>query len=365
MTQTVPMAPNYATTQVLDRRAIPETGFAVVDIETSGFHPLAAEIVEIAVVLLDAHGTISGTWNSLIKPISGVGPTRIHGITREMVATAPRFDEVARHLHGLLDGRVVAAHNLNFDSKFLHSQFANAGIHAARLLIDGVCTLRLAQRLLPGPSYSLTACCSRVGIELPDAHRPLGDATAAARLLARLLQLRLAPPRPATVCEPLGFDHFANMYRAKLISHVSSIVARLGAHDAEDVVQTTLTQVWMTWLKQGPPDYPLAYLKKSAERVALRFVDSESRWQCTPLDQLDRVAGPDFIHAAGLRIDLQHAVAALPERQRQVMLMHLQDTSNQEIAEKLGIAEGTVAATIHQAQVKLASGFDRHLRKKA
>ncbi|GAA2002529.1 hypothetical protein GCM10009838_80580 [Catenulispora subtropica] len=154
----------------------------MVDVETSGFHPPVAEIVEIAIVHVDRTGQVTGRWDSLIRPEDGVGATRVHGITRDMVLRAPRFEDVGRELHGLLAGRVVAAHNLAFDAKFLVSHFARMGLDSPEIA-GGVCTLRASQLLLPGPSYKLADCCETVGIELTDAHSALGDALATARLL--------------------------------------------------------------------------------------------------------------------------------------------------------------------------------------
>lgn len=367
MTQTVEMQHGYATTQLLDRIAVPSRGFAVIDVETSGFTP--PEAVEIAIVLLEADGVISETWNSVVRPVGGVGPTRVHGITREMAASAPGFPDVAHRVHELLDGRRIASHNLHVELKLLRSQFEKVGVRTDHFLVDAVSTWELAQRLLPGKPYMLSDCCSTAGAGVPENHRALSRATATARLLAHLLQLRSAstpsPTAPTASYELSGFEKFANMYRAKLISHVSPIVARLGAHDAEDVVQATLTQVWITWRKQGPPKYPLAYLKQAAARVAVKLVESESRWPRTPQAMLEWVAAPDSILAAELRVDFRRALAELPGRQREVMLLHLQDVSNADIAKRLGIAEGTVAATIRQVKIKLALHLERRPWKKA
>jgi DNA polymerase III epsilon subunit-like protein len=162
-------------------------GYAVVDVETSGFQPPVAEIVEVAIVHVDVTGQVTGSWDSLIRPEGGVGATRVHGITRDMVTRAPRFADIGTELHALLADRIVAAHNLTFDAKFLVSQFAGIGIHAPEIA-GGACTLRTSQRLLPGPSYKLLDCCEAVGIDLIDAHSALGDALATARLLAFFLQ---------------------------------------------------------------------------------------------------------------------------------------------------------------------------------
>jgi DNA polymerase III subunit epsilon len=156
--------------------------YAVVDVETSGFHPPQAEILEIAIVHLDDQGQITGSWDTLVRPEGGVGATHVHGIGPMMVRQAPTFMDIAHQVHALLAGRVVAAHNLPFDSKFLISELGAAGI-AAPEIKTGVCTLSIAKREIPGPPHKLSDCCDYARIELRDAHKALGDATATARLL--------------------------------------------------------------------------------------------------------------------------------------------------------------------------------------
>jgi DNA polymerase III epsilon subunit-like protein len=163
-------------------------GYAVFDIETTGFTPHPDSIVEIAVVHVEEDGEISGAWDTLLRPAAGVGPTHVHGVTQAMVADAPRFADVAGHLYGLFAGRTAAAHNLPaFDGRFIEEHFRLAGIDAAAVR-RGVCTLKLAKQYLPGPPHTLAACCRNAGIPLDDAHQALADTLATARLLARWLK---------------------------------------------------------------------------------------------------------------------------------------------------------------------------------
>jgi DNA polymerase-3 subunit epsilon len=166
--------------------------YAVVDVETSGFHPPKSEVIEIAVVHVDNQGSITGCWDSLVRPQGAVGATHVHGINPAMVRSAPTFAQIAQALHGLLAGRIVVAHNLPFDSKFLVSEFARAGVDAPEIR-DGICTLSTAKRYLPGPPHKLADCCDHAGIALTDAHMALGDATATAKLLGYFLRRGLTP----------------------------------------------------------------------------------------------------------------------------------------------------------------------------
>jgi DNA polymerase-3 subunit epsilon len=168
-------------------RPAPDGPYAVVDVETTGLDPATDRIVEVAVVRCDRHGRVESEWSSLVQPDRDPGPTAVHGITADDLVAAPRFTEVAPHLASLLDGTVVTAHNLAFDSHFLAEEWRRAG--HARPQAAGLCTLTLDRSLHPGrvDGYSLAACAAAAGIAQPAAHRALADARVTAALLAALL----------------------------------------------------------------------------------------------------------------------------------------------------------------------------------
>jgi DNA polymerase-3 subunit epsilon len=193
-------------------------GYAIVDVETSGFHPPKAEVVEIAIVHVDRGGRITGSWDTLIRPLGTVGPTHVHGISAAMVRDAPSFAGIAPALHDLLVGRVVVAHNLPFDAKFLIAQFAQAGIGAPEIR-HGACTLSLAKQHLPGPRHQLADCCRHAGIDLTNAHMAVGDATATAKLagyfLRRGITLPGTPVRPSALI-PLQREPVEKLLRPRV-----------------------------------------------------------------------------------------------------------------------------------------------------
>lgn len=120
-------------------------GWAVVDVETSGFRPGAARVLSVAVLALDAGGRIEQSVASLLNPGVDPGPTHIHGLTAEMLEDQPTFAEIAGDIAGLLAGRTLVAHNAGFDYSFLTAEAELAG---AELPIDRVmCTVELARRL--------------------------------------------------------------------------------------------------------------------------------------------------------------------------------------------------------------------------
>ncbi len=160
--------------------------YAIVDIETTGGYASANGIIEIAIRIFDGEKVVE-QYETLINP-GQVIPKYIQaftGITNEMVADAPYFEEVAEQVFTLLQGNVFVAHNVNFDYSFVKNHLDHFGytFHAKKL-----CTVRLARQILPGhPSYSLGNLCHSLGIDLNNRHRAGGDADATVILFQQLL----------------------------------------------------------------------------------------------------------------------------------------------------------------------------------
>jgi DNA polymerase-3 subunit epsilon len=167
-------------------------GYAVVDVETTGFHPNHGEIAEIAIVHTDLKGNVTETWDTLVRPRGRMAGTNVHRITASMVRSAPSFDEIAHEVRTRLTGRVAVAHNLPFDARFLTAQLDRVELPAPQVS-SGVCTLKLARRQLRGPSFKLEHCCDELGIPLSGAHAALADTLATASLLQHLISWQGAP----------------------------------------------------------------------------------------------------------------------------------------------------------------------------
>ncbi len=101
----------------LEPRHLPEllspgaSAFAVVDLETTGTGQLC-RIVEIALLLLSPEGELQQELTTVINPGVPIPNAAVHGIDDDLATTAPAFADVAPELAGLLDGRVLEAHNL-------------------------------------------------------------------------------------------------------------------------------------------------------------------------------------------------------------------------------------------------------------
>lgn len=174
------------------------TGYAVVDLETTGLRPSCHDrIVEIAVVHLDPAGHAEATWETLVNPERDLGPQEIHGIAAADVLGAPTFADVAGTLTELLRGRTFVAHNATFDTSFLRASYDDLGVNVPVTSATSLCTMRWAGRLLPHAPRTLAGCCAHAGIPLHDHHTALADATATAALLAHLMDAA-GRPQPGT-----------------------------------------------------------------------------------------------------------------------------------------------------------------------
>lgn len=161
--------------------------YAIVDIETTGGFASGNGITEVAVVLHNGREE-EGRYSTLINPRQSIPRyiTALTGITNEMVADKPGFDEVAPHLFNLLSGRIFVAHNVNFDYSFVKSHLDSCGYD---LQVKKLCTVRLARKIYPGHhSYSLGNLCRALDIDINNRHRAEGDADATARLFTKMMR---------------------------------------------------------------------------------------------------------------------------------------------------------------------------------
>jgi DNA polymerase III epsilon subunit-like protein len=164
-------------------------GFAVVDVETTGFSAATERIVEIAVVVIEPDGTESEAFCTLLDPGRGPGPTHVHGITAAMIDGAPEFGSVHAHLASLLSGRVVVGHNVDrFDLGFLRAECHRWGgpllVPGEVVLLDTLVVAR--DRLGMYGRASLNDCCDRYGLSWEDHHSALGDARVTAALMGAM-----------------------------------------------------------------------------------------------------------------------------------------------------------------------------------
>ena len=154
------------------------------DLETTGGSPRADRVTEVALIVTEG-GNEVGRWSSLVNPGCAIPPdiAWLTGITNEMVADAPRFEEIASEVLTRLDGEILVAHNARFDYGFLKGEFARLDVtFSAKTL----CTAKLSRQLFPQHHrHNLDTLIERHQLHIPNRHRAMGDTEAIVQLMQR------------------------------------------------------------------------------------------------------------------------------------------------------------------------------------
>src|SRR3954469_13589230 len=158
----------------------------VLDTETTGLNAkLGDRIIEIGCVEILSRRITEKHFHVYVNPERDIdeGASRVHGLTREDLASKPKFAEVARDFLDYVRGAEIIIHNADFDLEFLDQELKLAGLgkfgdYAAKVLD----TLAYARELHPGKRNSLDALCERYFVD--HSNRTLHGALLDARLLA-------------------------------------------------------------------------------------------------------------------------------------------------------------------------------------
>lgn len=157
---------------------------------------------------------------------------------------------------------------------------------------------------------------------------------------------------------------FEGLYR-HLSGRVYGVCLRMAGDtaEAEELAQEAWVRAWerlesfrgesrfSTWLHRLTVNVVLDHRRREG-RLSKHF-------QSLPDGALDD-AVPVHQPPPGLRMDLDRAVATLPEGARTVFLLYdVEGFKHQEIAEQLGVAEGTVKAQLHRARRLLKEVMER------
>ncbi len=154
--------------------AFPES-YVVLDTETTGFDPVWDDIIEVAALKVQ-NGEIVDKFESFVNPGYQIDPyiTEIHGITNDMLKTAPTLKDVLPVFLTFLGDSVIVAHNANFDINFIYDSSVSLGGNG--IANDFVDTMRLSRRLFPEEKHHrLVDLVQRFNIAKEVKHRSMCD----------------------------------------------------------------------------------------------------------------------------------------------------------------------------------------------
>ena len=160
--------------------------YVVLDIETTGTHPIRNEIIEIGAVYVE-NGQVIKKFNELICPRESISEyiTGITGIDDAMVKDAPPIEEIMPQFIEFCEDVPLIGHNIIlFDYRMLKAKAVSLGFEFEK---QGLDTLVISRKMLEDlPSRRLGALCAYYQIDLENAHRAYDDAFATYELFKHL-----------------------------------------------------------------------------------------------------------------------------------------------------------------------------------
>jgi RNA polymerase sigma-70 factor (ECF subfamily) len=152
-------------------------------------------------------------------------------------------------------------------------------------------------------------------------------------------------------------DSFETLYRENYAAVVALVYALSGTRAvAEDLAQEAFLRAHQDWAQVSKMDRPDGWVR----RVALNLARSRlRRLRAETVARLkigaDAGASASALHRDELESEaFWSEVRRLPSRQAQAIALHyIEDLSVSEVAETLGVADGTVKALLHQGRQRL------------
>ena len=164
------------------RICLPEN-YVVFDLETTGFSPASAEIIEIGALRMIG-GKVDEGFHSYVKP-RGFLPrhiTELTGINSEMLDDAPRIEAVIPQFLAFLNRKpmTLVAHNAPFDCRFMNAYCGLMGLDFCRY--DIFDSLKAARAYVPIESKKLSDIKEFLGLDFAS-HNAIDDCKVTAYLM--------------------------------------------------------------------------------------------------------------------------------------------------------------------------------------
>ena len=160
--------------------------FVVFDLETTGLSANKDKITEIGAVKLE-NGKITDRFSTFVNPERPIPPkiVELTSITDEMVADAPKIEEILPKFLEFCKDCVLVAHNAQFDTGFVRRNAEDCGLDYNFPHLD---TVMLARGLYPElGNHRLSTLNKHLKVPLLHHHRAVDDAQATAEIFIRML----------------------------------------------------------------------------------------------------------------------------------------------------------------------------------
>jgi len=128
--------------------------------------------------------------------------------------------------------------------------------------------------------------------------------------------------------------------------------------DAEDLVQSALAKTYQAWDRIQDRNALDGYVRRAMVNTHISWW-RRRRVDEYPTDEIPDQPAADTLGTSELHDTLQRAINRLPRRMRAaVVLRYFEDMTEAEVADILGVSQGTVKSTVSRAVAKLRTDSD-------
>jgi RNA polymerase sigma-70 factor (sigma-E family) len=158
-------------------------------------------------------------------------------------------------------------------------------------------------------------------------------------------------PRMPPPGEKPGFRDYVTSRSGSLLRMAYVLTRNLA--DAEDLLQAALAKTYQAWDRIEDRNALDGYVRRAMVNTHISWW-RRRRVEEYPTDEIPDRAVSDHAADSELSDAVQRALDRLPSRMRAaVVLRYFEDMSEAEVAEALGISQGTVKSTVSRAVAKL------------
>lgn len=236
----------------------------IIDLETTGINLGTDRIIEIALIRVapDLQQTVK---RKLINPEMPIpeSASEVHGITDEMVKSAPTFRQVANEIRQFIDGCDLAGYNSNrFDIPLLAEEFLRSGQDfdlGNRKLLDVQKIFHTMEQRTLSAAYKFY--CSK---NLDDAHSAEADARATWEILqAQLGKYPQLGTSIESITQCIGEEEIVDFAR-RFVMEKGVEVFNFGKHKGRPVTEVLRAEPqYYDWMMRG--DFPMHTKQKLTE----------------------------------------------------------------------------------------------------
>jgi RNA polymerase sigma-70 factor (ECF subfamily) len=131
--------------------------------------------------------------------------------------------------------------------------------------------------------------------------------------------------------------------------------------EASELMQTVFINAWRNLSSFRGDSAFSSWLHRLTVNAMLESARAEKRRtaRVLPMEDPETLSAEGMRQSPDLQVDLERAIAALPEGARMAFVLHeIEGFQHDEIAEQLGVTTGTVKSQLHRARKLLMKALD-------